>query len=120
MFLSEHNLAFRGSQEKLYANNNGNFLSLIQLLGKYDTVLAEHIRRIQSKEIHDHYLGKTIQNELITLLGTQVRNEIIDRVKKAKYFSLILDCTPDVSHQEQLSFTFRFVDCTTNDVKVKG
>lgn len=96
-----------------------NFLGLVQLLGKYDPLISEHIRKIQNKEIHDHYLGKTIQNELINLLGTQVKNEILYSVKEAKYFSVILDCTPDVSHQEQLSFTVRFVKCNNDHVEVK-
>jgi hypothetical protein len=34
----------------------------IEILGKFDPIISEHIRRIQSKKIHDHYLGKTIQN----------------------------------------------------------
>jgi hypothetical protein len=119
MFLSEHNLAFRGNKDKLFSKNNGNFLGLVQLIGKYDPVISEHIRKIQSKEIHDHYLGKTIQNELINLLGNKVKEEIVNSVKEAKYFSVILDCTPDVSHQEQLSFTVRFVKCYKEQVKVK-
>ena len=94
-------------------------MGLVELLGKYNVIMAEHIRKIKSNEIHDHYLGKTIQNELISLLGSEIKNDIIERAKQAKYFSLILDCTPDISHQEQLSFTIRFVECTETDFQVK-
>ncbi|XP_050792381.1 zinc finger MYM-type protein 1-like [Gopherus flavomarginatus] len=108
-YLSTNNLAFRGSIEKLFQPQNGNFLGLVQLLGKFDTVMSEHLRRVTENEIHDHYLGPRIQNELIMLMSNKVRDKIVSLVILAKYFAVILDCTPDISHQEQMSLIVRFV-----------
>ena len=108
--MAEHNLAFRGSSDKLFIPNNGNFLGLVQLLGKFDETMREHLRKFANKELPDHYCGKNIQNEFITLLGEKVLENIFLRLKKAKYYSVILDCTPDISHSEKMSFTLRFVD----------
>jgi hypothetical protein len=40
-YLSEHNLAFRRSQDKLNVPHNGNVLGLAQLLGEFDPVMQE-------------------------------------------------------------------------------
>lgn len=61
-YLSGHNLAFRGTNAKLYEENNGNFLGLIEMLGKFDPAMQEHVRRIRNKKTHAHYLGPQIQN----------------------------------------------------------
>ncbi|XP_039311326.1 uncharacterized protein LOC113005043 [Solenopsis invicta] len=91
---------------------------LVELLGKYDVTMHEHLRRISSQETHVHYCSNTIQNEIIILMGSSVKNTILDRARQAKYYSIILDCTPDLSHTEQLSVTIRFVD-VSSDVSPK-
>jgi hypothetical protein len=51
----------------VYTKNNGMFLGHIEMMSKFDTLMAEHLRRISRKEISDHYLGRKIQDELIDL-----------------------------------------------------
>ena len=109
MFLSERNLAFRGSEEVLGSPHNGNFLGIFKLLARRDTILKELQDRIKNKNTKDHYLSPTIQNELIELLVTEVEKENLQQLKLAKYFSIILDCTPDMSHHEQMSVILRYV-----------
>lgn len=42
-------------------------------------------------------------------MATAVLNEILKHVKAAEYYAIILDCTPNMSHQEQMSLTIRYV-----------
>ncbi|XP_069615929.1 zinc finger MYM-type protein 1-like [Ranitomeya imitator] len=108
--LGTQNLAFRGSNDALFASNNGNFLKFVEYLAMFDPVMCEHIRKIRDKEIHAHYLGKKIQNEMIQLLSNGIQEKILDDVK------VVLDCTSDVSHVEQMTTIVRFVS-TSEDKK---
>ncbi|XP_026438767.1 zinc finger MYM-type protein 1-like isoform X1 [Papaver somniferum] len=113
LFLAKNGLAFRGDSEKIYTKNNGNFLSFIEVLAKYDPVLKYHLESIEKNEIRYHYLSHKIQNELISMLADETRKLILKKIHEAKYFSIILDCTPDVSRREQMSIIIRCVDVST-------
>jgi hypothetical protein len=84
LYLSGRSLAFRGSSHRLLTAENGNFLGLVEMLGKYDDVLKEHLRRVLAKEISDHYCSKRIQDELLELLAMIVEETNLSRVKKSQ------------------------------------
>src|SRR5215469_15976066 len=117
-FLAERNLAFRVTVNRLFQPNNGNFLGLVELLGKYDSCLNEHLRCIKNDEIHDHYLGNIIQNEIINLIGEAALKKIINNVQQSKYYSIILDCTSDAGHQEQMTMILRICNISSTPVEI--
>ena len=108
--LAERNMAFRGNTNTLHKPDNGNFLKQVELMAKFDPVMMQHVRRVENDaDNHPHYLGNKILNELIDCISTKILEQIVEEIKTCKYFSIILDCTPDMSHKEQLSVIVRIV-----------
>uniref|UniRef100_A0A3P8THJ7 TTF-type domain-containing protein n=1 Tax=Amphiprion percula TaxID=161767 RepID=A0A3P8THJ7_AMPPE len=95
--LAERNLSFRGHSEQLFEGGNGNFLGQVELMAQFDPIMREHLRRIEAKEQIETFLSPRIQNKLISLVAKCTIDAIVERVKNAKYYAVIMDCTPDTS-----------------------
>lgn len=55
------------------------------------------------------YLSANICNEFINLMEKQGLKTIVKVLKSAKYYSIIVESTPDQSHVDQLTFIVRYV-----------
>ena len=118
LFLAQRSLAFRGNDEVWGSPSNGNVLGLIELLSKEESFLAYHVNRGKC-EGTPTYLSPQIQNEFICLLSKEIQQTIIAEIKKSKYFTLVVDTTPDISHIEQMKVVFRYVNFLTEPSKIE-
>lgn len=82
LMLAKNALAFRGSKEHS-GNYDGNFLSLVQLLAKYDTVMA---RVISLPKGHIKYLSHDIQNQVIHCMSSHLQGELLQKINNAPFF----------------------------------
>ncbi|CAH3192879.1 unnamed protein product, partial [Porites evermanni] len=88
--------------------NRGNFQALLELrVDSGNEVLKNHLA---TRSANARYSSKTIQNQLIMLIGDHIRDSIIQEIKEAKYFSILCNKVTDNANLEQLSLVLRFVD----------
>ena len=52
------------------------------------------------------------------MLATTVKSNLLTDVRKAKYYGILVDSTPDLGHREQLSRVIRYVDVDFKSKKV--
>lgn len=113
-FLASRGMPFYGQNETVGSVENGNFLGCLEVISEFDPFLAEHLKaRGNPGTGHTSYLSSTTVDEFVSLMGKKVSDIIISEIKSAKYYSIIVDSTPDLSHTDQLTFVFRYVsaDC---------
>ena len=69
--------------------------------------------------VHEHmqasaknatYLSKTVQNNIVSLIGDQLTDRILAEVQKAKYYSVLMDEVTERLNWEQLAVVLQYVD----------
>lgn len=118
LYLAKQNSAYRGHDEKSTSSNQGNFLELINLLGKYNPYLSHHLCKISENKKKNRltFLSNNTQNKMLIILSEMIREKIIVELKSSGAFAVIIDTTTDLSKLEQLAFVVRFV---TNNGKIQ-
>lgn len=87
--------------------NEGNFLELLKLLAEYDSVLEQHLKSPADSKVT--YLSNRSQNDLIEALASETLSAIIQEVKTARFYSVIVDSSIDVARIDQFSLSLRYV-----------
>ena len=99
----KQNIPLRGHRDDSTstASNKGNFLAILNLLASRDGQLAEHLKGSSKNAT---YTSKSTQNEIINIIGQNIRKEILCGLQKGKaFYSIIADEVTDrYSNQEVL------------------
>ena len=89
-------------------NNPGNSFALLKFRAEAgDDVLAVHLNETTDRA---KYTSATIQNELISIIGEQLRESIVGQIPdNTQFYPILADEVTDVANKEQLSLA-AFVD----------
>lgn len=119
IYLGRHSLAFRGHREGWTEQNRGNFKDLIELISKYSPIMAQYLTELylQKHKPENSFISWRKQNMLIDSISECISNVIDKTVNDAKFFSISIDSTFDISKKEQVSFVVRYVDEENECVK---
>ena len=102
-FCGRQGIALRGHRDDATADsktNRGNFVALVEFrAASGDTVLQNHMKKAPKNAT---YMSKGVQNHLIEILASQVRNQILEEVREAKFYSILAD---ELSHRCQQTGT---------------
>uniref|UniRef100_A0A1X7UXG9 DUF4371 domain-containing protein n=1 Tax=Amphimedon queenslandica TaxID=400682 RepID=A0A1X7UXG9_AMPQE len=108
-YCAQQGVALRGHREVDTEDtdiNLGNFLSLINLQSGHIELLK---KCLTSGPRNASLLGNHYQNNILSILAEGVLNYIKEDLRAAKYFTLIVDETKDISKKEQLTLILRYV-----------
>ncbi|XP_042214598.1 uncharacterized protein LOC121861102 [Homarus americanus] len=85
-----------------------------ELLAEYVDFLGQHIQNHANRGTgHTNYISSTICEEIVRLMGNEVLNEIISRIKLSKYYKMSLDSIPDEGHIDELTLIIRYMEHDT-------
>ena len=105
-FTAYQGLSQRGDTENDTAVNQGNFLELLQMIGKFDKTVAQ---KISDNPRNAKYTHHDIQNEILDIMANMIRDQISSEVQDAEMFALMVDESKDLSKTEQVSVVLRYV-----------
>ena len=101
-FLARQGLPLRGHVEDT-ESFNGNLYQLLLLRAEDCPQLLTWLHKRE-------YISPEIVNELIAIMGNTVLRQVLALIKSALWYSLIADEATDISHNEQISISIRWVD----------
>ena len=104
--LFRQDVAFRGNE----SDKNGNYRQIVALVVSHCPLLGQWINCRQSRPYHVTYMAPESQNEMIELLADDVRQRIVDEIKKASMFGFSAETAPNLSKRDQMAVVCRYVN----------
>ena len=100
-FLARQGLPLRGHGD----DSDGNLLQLLKYQG--DDEIEDWLQRKTNK-----YTSHEMQNSFLKIMALDVLRNVIEKLQKSPYLTIMIDETTDVTNQEQVTIVLRRIDDT--------
>ena len=90
LLCGKQNIAIRGHIPQF-----SNFMTILNSKAQGNDILTDHLANSSSSRAK--YTSPDIQNEIINIIGNQIRTSIVESCKNSQFFTLIADETTDTS-----------------------
>ena len=87
------------------SRNRGNFLEILSAFCVHDKVIKEKLNGPRNAQ----YIHHSVQDSILSILANSVRQDILEVLKTAKYFSLLANESRDCGKIEQISVCVRYI-----------
>ena len=84
---------------------DSNFIQLLKLRSEDDKQIVDWMKRKTDK-----YTAPDIQNEILKVMSHSILRQIANILQSAKFLTVLIDETTDISNKEQVVICFRWVD----------
>jgi hypothetical protein len=105
-FIAQEGLPFRSSYDSAKNEEKSKFIHLLNLRAHDIPELRSWLSSTSMKKYTHH----DIIEEILKMLRNAVSDKILQQIRAAKYYSILIDETSDISRLEQVSICIRYVD----------
>ena len=108
-FFTRQELSYRGHEETIESNNQGNWFEFLKLELKINPKFRQLHTEVTQHYSTIDYNSKTSSNDFIECLAHLVRIKIKNEIDQARTYAILIDESKDNSGKEELSICFRYV-----------
>ena len=112
LFLGQNTLPFRNSESNILDLNElqhqeGLFRRSLRFrVQSGDENLRKHLENAPKNAV---YISPKIQNAFISCIGQEIKDNVLQKIRKANFYVIMADEATDISSTEQLSLCIRYV-----------
>lgn len=107
LFCARQGIALRGHDETENSGNRGTFLELMNLRSNDNALIKKFF---SDKGKYFSYISKEIQNEILELMSKQACETIASEAIQSDCYSILVDETADIAHDEQVAVVIRYIN----------